>query len=360
MQVILRPLAVMDLSVSFARPLEGNKIRHYKVGMSEQMGRGITPLEIVKQHILSKEPDAEIVVEEYKHLQNPNTMSGMEITKAPGVLDTRKDIEAALLQKEIRSTLHQYNELTFSPNRFQKFLGYFTRAINRLIIFPINNVLYRLQNAFKPNPFESVILAELTFEEIQEKKSIYRRIQDSIRLITPLNPMEDTYVRMVTPCLFLTAAYEEGQEERAFHYIRDDLAKLHAAGALMGHLAMPSICLLADEVGDGKQKAAVFAFVFADFKKLAAYTGTPYNSILSGKDALAAMHLTTSSREGEIKKLPGLERSVVEIEIERISTVADQDHSDYLAALAPLYLKAAEEYEEKEKLAKALAAGKAE
>lgn len=398
-KITLRPIATTDLYVTYARVMEPGKIRHYRVPYSEQLmyttealertrkdleareyqrlydeavkaGKlaefgenppkvkveepiAKTPKDLIREHILAEEPNAEIEFLEGVTSLQPN--SPLTLTEA-NLLENDPEIEAALKKVQVKSVLYQYNEITFSPNKAQKVLGYLTRAINRFIIFPINRLIYKLRIndfdwTYQPDfaPYSASIEAQdvENFQKHLAKKSAFRRFVARIPQITPLNPMEETYVRKVVPAQYLTVAYEEGNEAKAKEIILDDLRKIHSKGLIMGSFLMPKIIMLADVIGNGLHKAVIFLSLFVDYEKMMKEHGLSLTK-MPPQPLKTLYGIKTDTIEGGITTFDELQ-SKNEIEEVIVNPISKAKREEYVR-----------EAEERLALAAALKAGKAE
>lgn len=351
-KVILREMAVQTLSITFSRDMGNNTFRHYHVPPSELIGKGEAAIEIVKKTIIAEEGNGTEF--EVIPLQRVNAPMGMQTVDASSILAEDSDIEKALRARNIKQTLYEYNELLFTPTRFQKILGYATRAINKYLIAPINRAIYSLRikdfdwnyrsDAFVDHDLNDELEAQelVKFEKHMANKTRLRRFVARIPQIRLLPDYLVQYVRKVTPCQYLSVSYEAGDEEKAANYILNDLRKLQDAGAIMGHLAMPSMLLLCDTIGNGKTKAALFCFLFVDFANISAHYGIDPATLLFNRQPLELIGLRTISHEGELKTFDDISfQKRYQIEDIFISTVQDSERQRFLDMLAPTYDKLA-------------------
>lgn len=255
----LRPTAVIDLSVTYARLMGDNKIRHYRVsGISMLMNKftGETTESLVIRHIREVENSSEEITFLPQKTGTPffrvdpktdNALQVKDITHV--ILKNYPEIEESLSQRSIKSQLHQYNDC---PDPIKaRFVSPVTRFLNNGLS-KINALLRRFQ-------MRNVDVTDMDKFQYQET---YRKI-----LQIPLFP-EYGYVRRVTLAKYLSVAFEEGDIERATEALVADLKTLNDQGLIMGNLCMPSMLLLADVTGSGKSVCAMFCFVLVDDKKI--------------------------------------------------------------------------------------------
>lgn len=255
----LRPTAVIDLSVTYARLMGGNKIRHYRVSaISMLMNKftGETTESLVTRHIREVENSSEEITFLPQKTGTPffrvdpkadNVLQVKDITHV--ILKNYPEIEESLSQRSIKSQIYQYND---DPSPLKTLLlSPITRLLNKPI-FKINSLLRRFQT-------RNIDFSDMDrFEYLDEVKKIYQ---------IPLLP-EYGYVRRVTLAKYLSVAFEEGDIERATEALVTDLKTLNDQGLIMGNLCMPSMILLADVTGSGKSVCAMLCFVFVDDKKI--------------------------------------------------------------------------------------------
>jgi hypothetical protein len=213
-KIVLRPLAVTDLSLRYARRLEGNKIIHYRISSIPAIigVPGFDAFSLVKEHILEFEPDAEIELAD--SIKNPEGLFG----DASHILTPQ--IRAELEKRKMNCQLMQYLEIPNGPGFLQKVAHFASR-------------------------FESL-------KRYIPSKYLQRR---------------------VSPASYLSYTYEQPDEAKAFEAMRQDLQTLSDRGLIMGHLVLPSTIYLADTVGSGVATKAVFCFLFVDQHKLMTQLG---------------------------------------------------------------------------------------
>lgn len=214
-KVVLRPLAVTDLSLRYARRLEGNKIIHYRISSIPAIigVPGFDAFSLVKEHILEFEPSAQVELADSFKISE-----GLCGDVSAQVLTPQ--IKADLEKRKVNAQLLQYLEIPNGPGFFQKIAHFVSR-------FP------RLKK-YIPS------------------KYLQRR---------------------VSPASYLSYTYEQPDEAKAFEALRQDLQILSDRGLILGHLVMPSTIFLADTVGSGVLTKAVFCFLFVDQHKLMTQLG---------------------------------------------------------------------------------------
>lgn len=213
-KIVLRPLAVTDLSLRYARRLEGNKIVHYRISSIPAIigVPGFDAFSLVKEHILSFEPDAQVELAD--SFKMPEGLCG---DVSAQVLTPH--LRAELENRKVNAHLMQYLEIPDGPGFLQKVAHYASR--------------------------------------IGLKKYVPSRYLQ----------------RRVSPASYLSYTYEETDEAEAFAALRRDLQILADRGLILGHLAIPSTMYLADTVGSGVLTKAVFCFPFVDQHKLMTQLG---------------------------------------------------------------------------------------
>lgn len=305
-KVVLKRLPIVDLGIKYVRGYEGtNKLTHYRVAHSHAAS-GVNSITAIRNYILEREPYA--IVE----FQEPPSSLDSGVEDQTYILDNEPEIKAALQQVKVDSLLYQYNKLYFQPNKFQLILGYATRTINDLLIAPINSLIYKFrikdfQFTYQPDfmAFEdSVETKEIDdFEKHLAKKSAFRRFVANIKQIPLLPRYEGTeYTRAVTPCLFHSVTYEEGDEAKAAEVLLQDLRIVHGYKAILGHLAMPTRIALSNATGSGKKIYALFCFFFAEF-----YTIPGWNPLTAPRAPSPFPGVRTAAYEGGIGSVSELD-----------------------------------------------------
>jgi len=209
-KIVLRPLAVTDLSLRYARNLGDGKIIHYRVSALQSIlgVPGFDPFTMVKDHILEFEPSAEVELADSLKISD-----GLVGDVSAKVLTPQ--IRADLEKRKMNCQLMQYYDIPNGPGFFQK-LAHFASRFPRL-------------KRYIPS------------------KYIQRR---------------------VSPASYLSYTYEAPDEELAIKAMRQDLQILSDKGLILGHIVLPSTLYLADTVGSGVHTKALFCFLFVDQHKL--------------------------------------------------------------------------------------------
>lgn len=257
MSIFLRPVAVTDLNIKYARDMGNNKLRHYVVpamtAVAKQMtGDGVQ--QTIKEFIEKTEGITDIVFDEPEaagiafiddndpHAENVifgALASPVDVSKI--VLGRDREIGKALIKTKAYQMIHQTN---YYPTVFHAYMDRIRNFYNGMVI-PINKALYKLQRADYSvhNPF-----------------------------VRQLSQVPLKYLRVMNLVHFISVAFEANDTEKALEAIRTDLRILHRAGVIMGHLSMPSILRLANLTGFGNYYV-LFCFPIIDAKRLQKVTG---------------------------------------------------------------------------------------
>jgi hypothetical protein len=260
-QIELRRIAVIDLNITYARKLEGNKIRHYRIDYTQHIlskMAQLSDIDILKTFI-EKEEGEPVEIKMLPTVYDGQYPAGtgkeglvegaaLQVKDVTDILlKDNPEIKKSLKKNKVKSLLYQYNEKVplskriFNP--FKRFVNFF--------IYQINKVLAKLQGS--------------SIEEIHhyEKWGSFVDVRQVPYLQTRY-PIE----KHVVPCTFLTVAFEEQDLEKAAATLVADLKKLNDEGLIMGHLAMPSMILLADTIGSGQNVYSLYCFLFVDNNKI--------------------------------------------------------------------------------------------
>lgn len=340
----LQPLAVSDLSFTYARKMEGNKIRHYKVTASDIVMSKFTGKscdDVVKEYIL-KEEGEEATVLPYKNAVWPKEVGETiasrnaafqmrDISKL--LLENNPEIEKALRTVKVQSQLYQYNV----PGPWYEPLWNTLASGYNFLIAPINHLLAKLQG-FK-NPFEAS-----AHREMNDDGRGWHMTEDQGFFLPHMQQIG--YARRVSPCSYLSISFEEDFLQEAVDNLLSDLKILHEKDLIMGHLTMPGIILLADTIGSGKSSYAIFCFLFVDQYKLCEITGKTFLDL--PKKPLELIGVKTEAFEGG---LGGALSNVYEIEPIYVSS---QDFESRRQAYIENYL---ENVEHVNKVAKKVSEG---
>src|SRR5581483_1207739 len=283
----LRPLAIVDLSMTYARSMGENKLRHYRVPATQlaiAKFTGRSAEDLVRDHIKAKEGETEVSFLPYRTWEFDGTpkegvLQAKDITDL--ILKDSPEVRQSLEKVKVDSLVHQYN---IYENKFkEKFLGSISRFINRFLINPINEYLREFQ--LKDVPFED--------------RMSYLFELDNLKLLPYLPEFGPR--RAASPCSFLSVAFHEDDIERATALLLKDLCILQEKGLILGHLAMPSMLILADTVGSGKGTFAMFCFLFLDQEKSQKLLGL--NAEEMPRLPLTLLGVQTESVEGGITYL---------------------------------------------------------
>lgn len=243
MKIILRPLAVMDLSLSYARPMEGNKIKHYTVRY-RYSDEKVDALALVKEYILKEEnleaSEVEFILEARASFLIPNAPKNDTIfVKEIDILADFPKTEKALNQKSVKAL--SYTDI-FYPLK-HRIVDALAVLINPLLS-AINSALRKLQGL----SIESVLI---------ENKGLF------LPVVPSYGPERTLHFAR-----YISYAFWSNDFERAKQELASDLNNLASKGLIKGHLTKPTLMALADNYGGEEQLYVVFCFPIIDSKKL--------------------------------------------------------------------------------------------
>jgi len=248
--VYLKPLAVNDLSLKYARVFE-DKIVHYRASI---LGAdlGLNARKKVTEFIKNAEgEETEVVFLDKPHEKLKVSAHPLNVKNVSDqLLDGYPKLRKALKKRKIHALLDQYQDYTSFWDRLSDKFNYYY------------------------GEFLIKVFGKYRYYEAKAIKSI-------------------AAVR------FISYAYEERDEEQAFEALLNDLRILYRLGLIRGTLAMPSTLNLADTVGAGQERRVVFCFLSIDEQKLRDLVGKP-NPLEHGRIALHEILIGGESREGEI------------------------------------------------------------
>lgn len=299
-KVTLTRLAVTGMSVTYARKLEGNKIRHYNVGYAQVM-LGLDPAQAIKELIEKEEGPAEF---EFTELASPSELGGFATAPVTSVLENEHEIRKALEKVSVKSCLYQELKLTSELTFGQKAFNWIANLVNPISSFingkivPLQHKIYKIDaNYIWSNEWMNASDEDRVAQELELAVKLEKVTKFAI-----LKLYEAEFIRQIHPCTYLSVCYEEGDEAVAENILREDLRKYYDQGMILGHLSMPAKLALADTIGSGKRVWALFCFVFVDYFKVPGYDpltckGAPNH--LEG--------IRTAANEGELVHLPELD-----------------------------------------------------
>lgn len=286
--ISLTELAVTDLSVKFARRMDGNKIIHYKANtinlLANLFSDGQTDLrstaknKVIDYIKASEGNDVEVVFTRSKEFiadSNVGTMPTKDVSKV--VLQNDPDITKALKQRYVQTQLLQYIEFDSKLIEYKFRVG---RFINENIIKKVNSVLNKFfGKTLVDDEFGKYVVSRYTLPYISLPK----------------------YNHNVTPCAYLSVSFEESKMQEGVDLLLSDLRSLNDRGLIMGHLAMPTMMPLADTVGSGQTTYVIFCFLFVDMNKMYKQDGKTAMDYLDRKTSLNDMFgVKTMAYEGAI------------------------------------------------------------
>jgi hypothetical protein len=223
-KVILRPVAITDLTLRYARHMGGNKVRHYALSavlaMKEAiLGSTADGRDLIKRYIESTE---EVEVEFLDApkvsggaLNSGNPIHTEDVTKLVFTQPQDKKVVRALKKLASKQILVQY----------QSYKSIFEKLYDKFIAVPWNFLFSKLH------------LWHIGCSALNYK-----------------------FERKIHLVHFLTVACDFDELPKAFEALRLDLTLLNDFGLIVGHLAMPSVIALADTVGLGKVPVVLFCF----------------------------------------------------------------------------------------------------
>ena len=314
-KIILRQLAISDLCLSFARRMEGNKIIHYTMSYLSKM-MGADPEQLVTEFIRKTEPDAEI-----EFVKAP-THEGPFATPAFSFLDKEPKIKAALQKFQSYQQLYQYKLPATSLGKWIAVKMTLANLWNSAMA-PLNKLLVKLQPHKVRKFVEDGVAEYMATEDVSTQFKLL--ISKLIVIPTFTKYFDDKNLLRVTPCLYHSVAYEEGDELIAEQAILSDLRIYQSYGAIMGHFVMPSRIKLADTIGSGKDRYALICFFFADFYKIPGW-----NPLLTKGVPSPFPGVRTAGFENQIVELPELDAST-RYQIEVVSLVEDRREANLMA-----------------------------
>lgn len=280
-KIKLYPLATIDLNLRYARRLEGNKIRHYRVSMLGILS-GISAQDMILKYLKDKEGVEAIIVQQ----PSQQTSSSVSVLKIEDVTDkVLKGLAKVKKQLSLKTTslLHEWVEYKSSWDRYRDLFDHYFYKYT----YP---VVCRL--LFKPLPLWYGIAK--TADVYVGKRRGFHRI-DQVR--------------------FLIYGYEEPDEQLAFVKLRNDLKNLSDKGLILRSLCMPSTLELADTIGSGNKMKCVFCYVAVDTKKLYELTGKDPLSYPPVKLDDIGIHETDEGETNWLDMDPRYKYQIEEVEI---------------------------------------------
>jgi hypothetical protein len=225
-KVILRPVAITDLNIRYARHMGGNKVRHYVlpalVVVKESLIGDDGGKNFLKHFIAETEGITDVEFVEARHQARHQAKTGQS---APLILEDVTDL--VFNQPGDSKVVRSLKKLSAKQLivEYHWYSSIFGKLYDKFIAFPWNRLLFRFN-------FWSTRFAALDCK-YQHK---FHRVKS------------------------LTVACKLDELHRAFEVLRQDLCTLNDLGLIEGHLAMPSVVELADTVGLGKNNVALFCF----------------------------------------------------------------------------------------------------
>lgn len=324
----LRPVAVTDLSVRYARDMGNKKIRHYRVSaMTSLINKftGLSAQDMVRDFIKKEEgQDVEFLEQELED-EGFGLIGEKTQTLAGGIQVA--DVSAIVLQRDraigkALTKIKSYNmilETNWYPTVFHKYYDSFVHLYNSKIAPRANRLLYRLQGGEYGN--YNAFFYQMPF-------------------------LRQIYIRDFDPAHFISVAFEASDATRALEAMRDDLRLLHEKRLIKGHLSMPSIMRLADTVGFGRY-FVLFCFPIIDHRRLLKIQKLNSPMELPSTNQLGPIGVRYETHEGSIKWLdevdPGKMYGIEEVNVTGMtSDEAHQAQIDSYNAAKPFFQKAAQ------------------
>jgi len=229
-----------SLEIVYSRRLTPHRLKHYTFHFSDILFSGKSPDIFAIERIAKLEGIGLDEVEiKGGSLQGPPAEEVLKSKEAPSVLEGLSKVRKQLLKSKGYGLVHQY--LVPKSNPLFCFLGRFIGSLNQLI-GKVNLFLAR------------------------------------IRCLTIPTLPEPEYDHRMTQATCLSIIFEAEDLEKAVSIFRNDLSTLADRKLIVGHLAMPSMMLLADTVGSGQSTYVMFCYLFLDQDRLAEVPGYIPNS----------------------------------------------------------------------------------
>lgn len=261
-KVELTPLAIVDLSVSYARKMDDKKIIHYRIShlMSLMDPNGNSPFARVVEHIREEEgDDVEVVLNDTVQVELQRLGSAMAVADVSSSIPMASRTRKALLQRKATSLIHQYNIYNSKLDQYKDLISY---KLNE-VIFKINSAIQTVKG--KPYTKGSSNDSEVTKSVMITVRGFLPKTFEYLRT--------NRYNRAISLVRYIGVTYKESQEKEAFAALAQDLDTLQSHGLIQGHLSMPATLMLADTLGSGDRLKAVFCFLIINDVKAAEFLG---------------------------------------------------------------------------------------
>jgi hypothetical protein len=286
--ITLRPLAVSDLTLTFARQMEGNLIKHYKVSyVSNVLDKPAH--EQVMEYVLKElaaegKTEEEVEIENYKPYTADASLkqgSALSAREAPEVLADLPKVRKQLEKREIKSQVYEFNKRSplwqYLLNPIKIPLNWFINKVNKVWI----SRQWAKMGGIPKDRFE------------------YLNALMNIKFIPILQIAGD--VRAVEVCHYLSICFEESDRDKAIDILKNDLKILAEHNLIMGHLCKPCEIDLADTIGSGQKQMALFCFLFINTERLLKMFGKTMNDFKNTSLILnELLGLKTESHEGSL------------------------------------------------------------
>lgn len=312
----VRKLATTTLSTKYARKIDDKTIRHYNLTLVQSIINNIQKrddLWSIKEQIEKEEKEpVDLVVlptiskgwvdfskqknttelhgiNIFGEMPNPNALEALNIKEVTGILlKDDQDILKSLTKRKIDILLFQENRK----------IPFYVRLFN-IISKPINYVLVRINRAI-----HEYYLSKLPKKEngVVDRFDYLDVVQTPL---IPILPEYPKYIRVAHPCSFLSVAFEEDDIEAATQSLISDLRILQDNKLIMGHLMMPSIMILADDIGSGKNSYVISCFLFVDHERLKKITGK--SALELPRLPLSLLGIKNEVGEGSINWVNGID-----------------------------------------------------
>jgi hypothetical protein len=305
--ITLQPLQPFSLSQVFSRRLapdeaqgRSNVIRHYNVSLVHSMLSPVPATELVRQYIVDNEGFKPEEIQFLPLKSHSITTAAPPTVPAPYVLLNHRKLRKQLERVKCPHLIYQYFGMDNFPFKYRVW-NFFALKINKAIDLVGYLVAKRKNKTLTLDTFAYFNYEYAALETKYPGISMARSLTWRLPTFMPF--------RRVSPCSFLSLAFEESDQERAAAVIRSDLQKLSDLGLILGHFSMPAEMVLYDTIGCGSKIKALFCFLFINFTKLAELKGLtpieiPYNLPLN-----TLLGLRCETPEGGVGNIPELDPS---------------------------------------------------
>lgn len=285
--VRLRPVAITDLSVRYARDMGDRKVRHYRVSAMQAVAKNLSGEDVtslISDYIRQNENVDVIFESRTKIIHGGQDAHRGAVLKAEDVsaivLQRDSSLRKALSKRKPYQLIEEYN---YYPSIFHKAYDVFADLFNRFIANPLNKLLM---------PRFVHGLGHYIDQQLAER----------FQFKLPVPYMRYKFQRKLNLVRYIAVAFRASQTMEATQALLDDLRLLKRHKLIRGALAMPSVIELADTVGVGERYYVMFCFPLIDDAKLGKMIGEPldYRSL-----TLNQLGCKYESHEGGVNWLNG-------------------------------------------------------